>query len=319
MKRIFATTAILALSTGLASAEVTLSGDARMGILSEIVGGDIVFTSRARVGFALSGESDSGFSFGASFRADNAGDAASGTAGSVWIEGAFGKLSMGDVDGVGAAAVGQVDGVGLTGLRDMHEIKFLSSGGTDTNADCCVDTDDPSVLYEYSTGAATFYLGMTNPSSGSGGFEGITAYGLGAKYAFGDIVLSAAVEKATGQENGNGPRNETHVAVGVDATFGAVTLKARYGVFSGRTDNFSEADGDQYAISATYKADALSVTGFYSNGEDIAWAPASGMAAYGLGASYDLGGGASLVGGWARHDAMPINNTTWDLGLSFSF
>lgn len=80
MKKILVATTILSASAGLAAADVTLSGSARMGIVSGFSDNnaangdesDVVFNSRARVAFTLSGESDSGLSFGASFRADNA-------------------------------------------------------------------------------------------------------------------------------------------------------------------------------------------------------------------------------------------------------
>jgi outer membrane protein OmpU len=93
---------------------------------------DIGFTSRARVTFTFSGETDGGLSFGASFRADNSSNAANGTAGSVFLSGAFGKISMGDVDGAAVAAVGHVDGVGLTGLGDRNESSFIANGGLPT-------------------------------------------------------------------------------------------------------------------------------------------------------------------------------------------
>ncbi|MEI2688029.1 MAG: porin [Cypionkella sp.] len=105
MKKILLATTILAASTGFASAEVALSGSAYMGLLNDFgAGDDTIFISRARVEFTLSGETDGGLAFGASFRADNARNgfglsANNGTAGSVYISGAFGKLSMGDVDG----------------------------------------------------------------------------------------------------------------------------------------------------------------------------------------------------------------------------
>lgn len=91
--------------------------------------GDTYFTNCARVTFAASGETDSGISFGASFRADNAAGAASGMAGSVFVQGAFGKLSMGDVNSAFGATFGNIAGVGMTGLGDLNEIGHLADGG----------------------------------------------------------------------------------------------------------------------------------------------------------------------------------------------
>eukprot|EP00611_Tribonema_gayanum_P014162 TRINITY_DN25450_c0_g1_i1.p3 TRINITY_DN25450_c0_g1~~TRINITY_DN25450_c0_g1_i1.p3 ORF type:complete len:119 (-),score=13.59 TRINITY_DN25450_c0_g1_i1:4-360(-) len=113
MKLLLATTAALAMTAGMASAEISLSGSARMGIIDDF--GDVgpVFSSRVRIVFTASGETDTGLSFGASMRADQNGGNADGTANddsTVFISGSFGKLTMGDVDGAAAAAVGQVDG-----------------------------------------------------------------------------------------------------------------------------------------------------------------------------------------------------------------
>ena len=179
MKKILLATTVFAGFAGVASAEVTLSGDARMGVIYSEQFDSMDFTSRARVAFALSGESDSGLSFGASFRADNAGasaqsvtcapllipgtpvcsvanggGAANGVAGSVYISGAFGKLSMGDVDSAIKAAVGQVSGVGLTGLGDQNEV---AHGGLTVGA-----TDPSGALYEYTTGGFTLGTGMAD-------------------------------------------------------------------------------------------------------------------------------------------------------------
>jgi len=142
MKKILLASAAVVAFAPAAMAEVALSGDASMGVISDFGSSDTVFTSRARVKFTMTGETDGGLAFGAEFRADNAGNATVddgaelGQAGNVYISGAFGKLSMGDVDGAALAAVGHVDGVGLTGLGDLNESTFIAAG------------DDPSALYE---------------------------------------------------------------------------------------------------------------------------------------------------------------------------
>ena len=319
MKRILATTAILALSAGFASAEVTLSGDARMGIIGGD-GADTAFTSRARVKFSMSGETDGGLEFGASFRADNAkdittttttvtagadlvlgtaddivtvsssstGGANTGTAGEVHISGAFGKLSMGDVDGAAQSAVGQVSGVGLTGLGDLNEIAYLAAGSGAT---------DPTALYEYSTGSFTGYISVTNPGFGD------TANAIGAKYATDTFSVAIGYESL--------PGGVDNVVLGGSATFGAVTAKLVYAT--------ADAGGpslDQLAMSVDYTADALTVTGFYAT-TDIG-APVT-LDRYGVGASYDLGGGASVVGGYSNISAGAADASVYDLGLSFSF
>ena len=290
MKHLLATTTILALSAGFASsAEVTLKGDARMGIIGGD-GVDTAFTSRARVQFNLSGETDGGLAFGASFRAHQAVGASTGNNGSVFISGAFGKLSMGDVDGAAQAAVGQVSGVGLTSLGTLNEVRYFAAGDLDS---------DPTALYEYSTGAFTGYVSATNP--GAAPVEG-DAVALGMKYATDMYSVSLGYEQVN---NLGGFIDIDHIIVGATGTFGAVTVKAIYGQAD---SNFTSSTTDQYAMSLDYSADALTVTGFVMKDFDD-------NDRYGIGAAYDLGGGASVVGGYADIEG----DSAFDLGFSFSF
>ena len=264
----------------------------------------------------MSGETDGGLTFGASFRADNAkavssyelvfidadfdgvvdpgettlvetpgSGANTGTAGSVYISGEFGKLTMGDVDGAAQQAVGQVDGVGLTGLGDSNEIDYYAAGG---------GTTDPTAAYEYTSGAFTGIVSVTNPDNGNDNW-----YALGMKYAMGDYTF------ALGYEN-NMDANNSQITAGATATFGAVKVKAVYAMEDFFGSNYTET-----AVSATYTADALAVTAFY-----MAFGGAySGDSSYGLGAAYDLGGGAKVVGGYADDGY----DSAYDLGVSFSF
>ena len=224
MKKVLLATTMLVAGASVAAAEVTLSGDARMGIISRGFDNvatrntdesDVVFTSRARVTFTMSAESDSGLSFGASFRADNAAGAAAGTAGSVFISGAFGKLSMGDVDGAAQMATGNVSATSLTGLNDWADSTFIGAGGLNAVAQAAVipggttdpvETNDPTLLYEYSAGSFTGYFSVTNPAdvlvnSAAPGAPAVNAlasnaiaYAVGAKYTFGDYYAGLGYE-----------------------------------------------------------------------------------------------------------------------------
>ena len=222
MKTLLTSTALLLASVSFASAEITLSGSARMGVIDDFGDDNTGFTSRARVEFSLSGETDGGLSFGAG----NASGASSGTAGSVFVSGAFGKLSMGDVDGAANAAVGHVDGVGLTGLGDLNESTFLANGGNDLDADGDItgsnEVEDPSALYTYSAGDLNLYISSTNPADNLD-----LAYAVGVKYAIGNVSVSAAYEHNNDQDSA--PSDIDQYFVGVTGTFGSVTAKAVYG------------------------------------------------------------------------------------------
>lgn len=374
MKKLLLATSILAGTAGLAAAEVTLSGDARMGFLDDFVypkntdgefdptgtagDDDVGFTSRARVKFTFSAESDGGLSFGASFRADNSSNAANGTAGSVFLSGAFGKISMGDVDGAALAAVGHVDAISLTDLSDVHESAFLGNGGladddltdldslnTDKNFGL---TGDPAVLYEYTTGNIGLFVGVTNP-----GFESTfafddgdddpdtvpvpvatdgVAWSLGANYTtdtykFGIGYEDIDVDAVEGAGNIGGD----HLYLGADATFGAFTAKLRWGTADLTQTNTvgtaTDINFDQWSLSGTYAMDAIAVTGFYADKQFELASDSSNILSresLGLGASYDLGGGAKVVGGIVDSEITdgsnePTSDTAFDFGVSFSF
>ena len=138
MKRILLASSALVMSAGFAAAEVSTSGDGRMGVQS-LNGGDIAFSSRIRIKFAASGEADNGLTFGGSIRADNSGNGTSGAAGSVHIAGAFGTITMGDTDSAAKKAVGQAGDVGYTGLGFLNEISYIANA------------DKPSARWDYTT------------------------------------------------------------------------------------------------------------------------------------------------------------------------
>jgi outer membrane protein OmpU len=294
MKKILLATTLLAGFAGVASAQdaagVTLSGDARMGIIDDFGSDGAVFTSRARVKFTLAGTTDGGLEFGAEFRADNAGSgddgAEEGLAGKVFIKGGFGTLSMGDVDGAALAAVGHVDGVGLTGLSDTNESVFLSQSDL-----------DESILYEYSTGNLAFY------ASASQREEAVDVLSIAVKYSTDAFAVALGYETAD-----LGAADVDHLIIGAETTFSNVTLKARYGTLGG------DADGDQMAVSATYAMDAISATIFYNDEDEF-----NGTTSYGIGGSYDLGGGASVKGGYANVDLGATSEDAFDLGIAMEF
>jgi outer membrane protein OmpU len=320
---------MLVAGASIAAAEVTLSGSARMGVISGYDDGvaangdesDLTFTSRARVQFNLSGESDSGLSFGASFRADNAGGANTGDAGSVFVSGAFGKLSMGDVDGAAQAATGHVAGVGLTGLGDLNESTFLGAGD---------GRSDPTALYEYAAGDFTVYLSATNPVAEVGTAttrtSDLQAMAIGGKYTFGDYTVGLGYENLSGFEApavGIVPfpqpdnTDVDHVVLKLSANVAGFNVQGLIGQADG-TWRGAAVDADQYAASVSYTTGALTGTVFYT--DDSGLAALGGTTAYGVGASYDLGGGASVVGGISHNHDVPVGGaTSYDLGLNFSF
>jgi outer membrane protein OmpU len=280
MKKILLATTLLAGFAGAASAEVTTSGEARMGIISDYAG-DVYFTQRIRVKFTMEGETDGGLAFGAEVRNDQDSGNTSGLANDdsiVYISGAFGKLSMGDVGSAADNVVGNVSGVGLTGLDDWNELGYI--GNTKTAA-----------KYEYTSGAFTAAV-----SSGQLNTTGDTA-SVAVKYSGEAFSVALGYEDVTGADQ---------LTLGASATFGAVTAKVVL------ADNSLDAD-TRGALSIDYVAGATTFTGFYSTNK-----AGLGIDAFGIGAAYDLGGGASVKGGIVDIDAAGAD-TIFDLGVSMTF
>jgi outer membrane protein OmpU len=329
MKTLLATSAILAISAGMASAEISISGSARMGIVDDFGDANTQFSSRVRIVFTASGETDTGLSFGATMRADQNGgntDGTRNTDSTVFISGAFGKLSMGDVDGAASTAIGQVDGVGYTGLSDLNEIIYLSNAGADISVSDAgftgsTITSDTSLLYEYATGGFGFYASMNQldtPWSAFPTYVTNKSYSVAASYAMSGYKFALGYERMDTTIPGAITGSIDQLVLGADATFGAFTAKARISDGNVEYTNGFVQDNKQWALSGTYAVDAFGITAFVSNLE----ASQAGVLvrerdAYGLGATYDLGGGASVKGGYVKN--RTDDTSAVDLGLNFSF
>ncbi|MGY6706278.1 porin, partial [Roseinatronobacter sp.] len=331
------------------------------------------FTSRIRVQFTMSGETDSGLAFGASVRGDQFGAANDGnsgmTGGSVFIDGEFGRLTFGDVAGAARATVGDLYGVGLTGIGDLNEMTYLDrvfSQGSAANPVGATNINRrTSVLYQYSIDAFTFRASVgqqrrlddsgfnVDPVTGVATSSPATfnlkdsLYGLGVAYSMDGLTLSAGYEagKASFNDVANPANNvklsASHIIIGAEYSMDNFSVKAvagrvggDLGTILGGVTNLSRS---HYGLSVSGEFDATTVTAF-------ARRSIQSSTDYGIGASYDLGGGASLVGGISRQGArkapivpagftLPGNvnpgfgpnltaapsRTRADLGLNFTF
>lgn len=311
-KVLFATTALI-LSAGFAHAEVAVGGDGRMGIVYD--GNDAQFSSRVRVEFTLTGESDSGLSFGGSTRVDHMNGGAEGNAGEVWVSGAFGKLTMGDIDSAAENAIGDLTEIGYTGLGFHNEFVYTSSDDESAG--------DPGALYSYSVGDANVYVSMMDSNDQE-------SYSVGANYKFGNSLVGIGYERnksydvaadATIERNllsagaGVGTWDTKTWVIGGASTFGAATVKAGYAQteVDGVADKFK-----QIGVGVDYAMGPTTVSGFVRQ-EKLGDLKAQYV---GIGAEYDLGGGASVKGGIVdidQSDVGGIDDTVADLGLKFKF
>ncbi|MCA3510788.1 MAG: porin [Rhodobacter sp.] len=368
MKNLLLASTALVLFAGAAAAEVAISGVGRMGMVyDESVDNDGItvvngvatrnvgdsgfrFSSRIRVLFTLTQETDAGVSFGAAIRADNAKDGNDGKAGSVFLSGAFGKLSMGDVDGAAESAVGNLSGVGYTGIGDLNEAIYLQQENSDL--DSPGDKTNlfalPAATYQYTTGPASFYFSLGNPAgvkvvtdifneAGVSAVKDIVvdrAIGVGAKYSVDNYSVGFGYESTdvsgircaatSAAPNVCDPANTARTKftksldnwiIGGSATFGGFTAKAQYGEGSG-----AGIDLTQYGISADYTVDAFTVTAFWvSKEQKTPNDPTKDTTQpFGLGVKYDLGGGASIAAGAVDPDIKGEDYRA-DVGVNFSF
>jgi outer membrane protein OmpU len=327
MKKILLATTILSMSAGFAAADVAVSGDARMGIVS--TDGNSVFSSRVRFKFSGSGTTDGGLAFGGSARADNASGASGGTAGSVFISGAFGKISMGDVDGGDQASVGQLASVGWDGAGYGNSISYASDGGKlgTANDGDYAGSGGAKVLYTYSAGALTVNASTGQLSNGGANHQ---AYGVGAAYTTGGMTLavgygSNSIEATKGDFLG-ATASITDISASASYTMGATTIKAIYQDKSADA-TFEDADYNlgsavSMGVSVAHKIDAVSVTAYTISTNvtsDLAEIDAT-INRMGVGVGYDLGGGASFSAGWAQLDVLDGESANkMDVGVNFSF
>ena len=291
MKKILLATTLIAATTGYAAAEVAVSGSARMGVTyNDGNATKMQFSSRVRVQFDMTGETDGGLTFGASVRADQFGgnqktDSGGDTVGgngetngdsTVYLSGAFGKLTMGDTGNAADALVGQVSGIGYGpgALDGAADLSFLG------------ENTATGVMYEYSAGAITFGIG-------TGQVDNATNYMSAAvKYSTDAFAVALGYEDSS---------TGTVISLLGSATFSGATVKAKI------ADDSTKVDMGM-ALSVDYAISGATITAFYAdNGNPDA--------NFGIGAAYDLGGGASVKGGVGSVGG----DTVADLGVVMSF
>lgn len=341
---LFATTAASALLIGgIASAQgVALFGDARLGLGYNInndgsvalefdddgsleVTDDLRAVSRVRFGVNMTGETDSGITFGATIRADNAAGGQGGIdgqrAGSVFVSGSWGTLTFGDTNGADEQWVGDVPGnFSLTGLTDINETRYVSNGGSfgndSSNAFASNPLARPTVRYDFDI--AGFGISLSSNRD-------LTDIGVGAGYAadFGGGSWSLGVgyydfaefeafdEPIVDPDTGAViiPRtfipNGEQWSVGLKGDYEAFSFGVTYINLNSDTDDVGKVEADNLLLGASFGFDAFEVGAFYgkilnADGSEGFENTFDGADAYGLTAQYDLGGGASINGGIAQ-------------------
>ena len=331
MKKIFLGSAALLLSAGVASAQISLTGDGRMGVVFDdrfVLNTDAdgvateaesrtQFSQRYRVQFNASGTTDTGLTFGGFARVQFGGNTVNATGGSVaagqqlFISSAFGRIEMGDVSGAVESAVGDLHGVGYAGIGFENENQFIVRRFNDGVARDLGDTG-PGVRYSYSFGDASIFANVSQIEPDTQG----RSYGLGAAYSFEGFRIGGGIERLN-TPSGSAFGNFNHAAVALGYSFDIFEVRATYGrVDSSAVDEGLLSRRDQFGISGAVNFDDIGVTAFYRRDfEDLLHV--------GVGASYDLGGGAVVRTGLVRStryagEVRP-NRTRADFGINLSF
>ena len=314
MKKILLATTMLAGTAGFAAAEVAVSGYAEIGVIKSDAGfagsTELQFHQDVEVTFKMSGETDGGLSFGAQIDLDETNVAAGDDSGtSVFVSGAFGKLTMGDTDGALDWAV--ADAGSLTSMGDDHTTHraYFDANGFDGSGDGQI------VRYEYSFGDFGVAVSLEQASNGTN-VAADDNVGIGATYSMdmGGTALRFGLGYQTGNEGGN---NGDVVGASISATF-AGGFSGVIGYTATDFDNVAVADIDRLGIGLTYTTGALSVHANYGDVDD--GTVGGSFDSYGLAVNYDLGGGAVVMAGYGSDtSAAAGDQSQYSIGLGLSF
>jgi outer membrane protein OmpU len=234
---------------------------------------------RTRIVLTGSGETDSGLSYSASLRVADSTTKTSVDALSVNISGAFGSLTFGASSSAAEYAVGDIAGVGYTGVGFGNDTSFLSNGAL--------------AVYSYTAGGVTVYA--------SAGQIDSDTFSIGASYSADGLSIGAG--------------HESTKTAGVSVKTSSASASYAMGDTKVKVVYLdSDLVGKQTGVSVASTMGAVSVAAYYQSTDPVAVA-AKSVNNYGVGASYDLGGGAAIKGGIAKLGKQ----TRADLGMTFSF
>jgi outer membrane protein OmpU len=264
--------------------------------------------NRVRIAFAGSGETDGGLTYGFSARADHSNTS---TGGSQYISGAFGKISMGDLNGGDEQMVGNLSGVGSSGAGSHQEFAYQSSAHnigysismagvsfaatTDLvrGADATKTGSNSAYGVKWSgdMGGATVGLAV-----GASKIGNVSEDSMSASVSMGGLSITAV-----SHSNDNGPAGTD---VGEKAGTSTVT-------YASAVTGATNLDTDTTGLSISYAMDAMSVTA-YTRTESTSGVTDKDYS--GVGFTYNLGG-ATVKAGFVDANDISI----MDFGINFSF
>lgn len=337
MKKVLLTSTALVAFAGAASAEVSISGSAEMGINGG-TGMETQFFQDIDVTFTLSGETDGGLTFGAAVDLDEAQDNCTAAAAAavncvnaafdntaddggvaIFVSGSFGTVTLGDTDGAMDWALTDAGNIGNPGSIADDETSHKGYNGSYLDG----SYDGQILRYDNTFGDFGFAISVEMDDTGVSD----TGYALGFKYnvALGgvDLALGLAYQSIDAYTDATNttPRKVMMGQTIESATgFSATTsfdngLEAGivYTQFAGATGS---NDVDHLGVGFGYSMDAFSA---HMNYGQYSTSGASDTTGWGLALGYDLGGGASVLAGYGSSDVGGTTTDTFSVGLSMSF
>jgi outer membrane protein OmpU len=321
MKNIlFATTALVA-TAGIASADVaggamSISGFAEIGMSDTSTAGQgWQFHQDVEVTFSMSGETDSGLSFGTSVQLDEVGTTGAGTdtadddGVAVFVSGGFGTVTMGDTDGAFDWAMIETNVVGGSLADDeTGHSGFTGNAGLDGG-------EDGQVLrWNYSMGAIGIAASLEQDgNNGANTNDDATGFGLSYALDAGGTTISFGV----GMQDASATSDITGFSVRA-AMDNGLTIAAN---MSDQTTS-ATTSVDRVGFGLGYTMDALSVGINWGEATTSTTGAADAVAdGVGLAVNYDLGSGAVAQFGYGsgKANAAAASATTMSAGLALSF
>ena len=295
MKKLLIASTALVATAGMATADITMSGYAEIGMVDYGTAVGMEMHSDMDVTFKLSGASDNGLTFGASIDLDEVSNGIASTGGphAVHVSGGFGTLTMGDTDGALDKANAEV--ASLTAIADDHTAHSGYNGGAG------LDTGD---ILRYDTTYNGFGISASLAQSDAAVANDVIAYGI--TTTLGTVALSAAFQDNNTQDI---------TAVSAKSNVGGLGITANYSEASmGSTATSYEHTG----VGIAYTMNGVNLHANYGNYDFDNGTNADG---YGLAANYGLGGGATVMVGYGNGTAQgaTADVTTFSVGLGLSF
>lgn len=313
MKKALLASSALLLTAGVAAADVTISGSARMGLeyFSPDVGdSDTRLDARLRFNIDASKETDAGVKFGGRMRMQYDDGDTGGTvnAGYVYAEANAFRVEVGNantaIDSAGLMYAAEV-GTGYYGNSSSYE--FANFFGYSSKPYGAAQNDRMGIYTQYQVGDFVARLSWITPDQGDDDAQ--EEVSISFDYATGPFAVSLAYA-----DNGAGIDGNKQLFLGGQYTINdAYTVGLLYNDTSAEGAPAGQGDTSVITLYGNATFGATTVQAYIASvSADVD--PAEDMA-YGLGANYDLGG-ASLGGAVEQNFS---GDTIARLGVSFSF